>query len=219
MKGSADQAFRDERSDRATTWAFAAGGLTTAAIGFYLGMVDGSAPGAVLLASSGGITAGLLFKRGLAPSRPRRPALRPPRGPFATTDQLRAARLELLAARNGHAQHLKEKSELRQRLLTLRAKMRALGLAAYQPRIETLGHALRTLERQVEVITRLRGGYDRSIAMIDIELESGVAVSELDDEVAATMVAAMHELKELEASQAELARQLEANVEVELLLR
>lgn len=205
---------------RTTGWAFVVGGLTTASIGFYMGVVNVSATTAVLLACAGGIVAGMILSRGMAPPRRgRHRRTRPPRGPFATTADMRRARDELLLARKAHAQRLREKSDLRQRLVTLRAKMEEVGLAAYQPRIESIESALRTVARQLDVLGRLRDGYDRSITMIDIELEAGIAVSEMDDDVGTTMISAMRELKALEATQAELARQLEANVEVELLLR
>lgn len=204
----------------ATTWALTVGGLTTAAIAFWFGAVNGSPGTAVLVAGAGGIASGALLKRGLTPARGHRPARRrPPRGPFATVAQLQHGRHMLLRSRNEHAQHLKEKLDVRQRLVRLRERMRELGLAAYEPRIASIDRAVATIDRQVDVISRLRDGYDRSIRMIEIELEAGAAAETLSEDVGAMIVSAIRELKSLEASQAELARQLEANIEVEQLLR
>jgi len=55
--------------------------------------------------------------------------------------------------------------------------------------------------------------------MIEIELETGEAADELEADIAPVLLAKLEELKELEARQADLVRELAANAEVEQLLR
>jgi len=141
------------------------------------------------------------------------------RAAFATTQRLAAAKGGLMSSRNGHAAALKNKESLRRRLVGLRSKMADLALAAYGPRIASIDSGVIMLDRQIEMDRLLCEGYDRSIKMIEIELEAGPAADQLNVDVSAAFTASMSELEALEESQAELARQLEANVEVELLLR
>lgn len=206
-------------NERATNWAFIVGGVTTAAIGFLVGAAEGSAATAVLSASVGGIVSGAFLKTQLTSSpHARRPAARS-RAPFGSTEQLAGAKLKLSASRATHARVLSDKQDLRRRLMSLRAKMEEVALPAYRPRIASIDMALDTIDKQMAIHARLRDGYDKSIAMIDIELESGVAAEQMPEDISATILASVRELQALEASQAELARQLEANVEVEQLLR
>ena len=207
--------------DRATNWALMFGGVTTAAIAFVVGMTDGDATTAVLSASLGGIASGTVLRNVMTPSsaEPRKRRRIKHRAMYASTEQLKAARQKLTASRVYHVKMLKDKHDLRRRLVALRDKMEAVALPAYRPRIASIDTALVTIDKQIAIATRLRDGYDKSITMIEIELESGAAADHMNEDISAMIAESVRELRTIEASQAELARQLEANVEVELLLR
>ena len=204
-------------SDQAagSTVSWVVGAAVTVTVAFLAGATNGSMPLAVIGAGTLGIVAGVLVRR--PASRHRTTPDR--RLTFRTPAQLRDAKVRLGAARQQHVQTLKEREAVRRRLATLRAKMQDVGLPAYGSRIATIDRGLATLDRQIGVIARLRDGYDRSIAMIDIELEAGAAAEDLGDDASSAIADAVFELGELESAQTELARQLEANVEVEELLR
>ncbi len=55
--------------------------------------------------------------------------------------------------------------------------------------------------------------------MIDIELETGEATDQPEADIAPVLLQKLDELKELEERQADLMRELQANLEVEQLLR
>ncbi len=74
------------------------------------------------------------------------------------------------------------------------------------------------LDAQLELETRLRDRYARSIQMLEIELEAGAAAAALDAAEPPHIAATLSEMRELEDQQAELARQIAANAEVEALL-
>ena len=181
-------------------------------IAFFFGASDASTPVAVAVAGAGGLFTGMLLYR---PARHARPD---GRLAFRTPEQLGAARDRLIQARKTHTDSLKEREGVRRRLADLLARMREVGLSAYSTRIATIERGLATLDRQVAVLAKLRDGYDRSIRMIDIELEAGRAAELLDEDIGSAIGAAMYELRLLEESQADLARQLEANDEVEGLM-
>jgi hypothetical protein len=113
----------------------------------------------------------------------------------------------------------REKSETISRLHDLQAKMRAVGLGAYQPRIETIDRAIATLRDQIALDERLLEAYDRNISIIEIEYETGDAASALSPDIGAEMALKLDELRALEAQHADLSRELAANEEVERLLR
>lgn len=205
--------MRASQVSRIAAWPLLAAAVVTCGIAFVMGATDGGMTSAVLVASAGGVFTGMLLHRPApAPRAPDRQLT------FRTTDQLRAARLRLMQSRDEHAAALKARSDVRRRLADLRSRMCDIGLSAYSSRIATIDRGLATLDRQIAVITRLRDGYDRSIRMIDIELDAGYAADELSEDVGASVADAMFELRALEASQADLERQLEANIEVERLL-
>ena len=191
----------------------------TCTIAFVFGALERPVEAALVAASLGGLACGLLLKRRLSPSVPVRYFSTDSRAAFATTQRLSAAKGGLMQARNGHAAALKTKLSLRRRLMGLRAKMIDLALSAYATRITSIDSGVAMLDRQIEMDQLLCEGYDRSIKMIEVELESGAAADQMHEDVSAALAADMSELRTLEASQAELERQLEANVEVELLLR
>lgn len=178
-------------------------------IAFLVGASDGSTPVALTVAGMGGLFTGLLLHRPGARHRT------DGRLTFRTPDQLRLARQRLIGARAVHTDSLKERQGVRRRLGDLLSRMRGVGLSAYSTRIATIERGLATLDRQIAVIAKLRDGYDRSLRMIDIELEAGHAADLLDEDIGSAIGEAMYELRLLEESQADLARQLEANDEVE----
>lgn len=114
---------------------------------------------------------------------------------------------------------LSQNEARRKRLLSLGNKMLDVGLDVYKPRFAAIDRALATLEKQRAVDVALREGYERVLKMLDIELEAGAATDQFDSDVTATLLAKLDELKELEARQADLIRELSANAEVEQLLR
>jgi hypothetical protein len=126
--------------------------------------------------------------------------------------QLDTARERVRGDRGGRA-------ALRARLVALQEKMRAVNLPAYVPRIEAIGSALRTLDEQIALDDRLLAEYDRTIKIVEIEHETASAGMAMSDDVSAVLLAQREELRTIEETQAELARQLSANVEVEQLLR
>ena len=195
------------------------GALAVVAIAFLMGASGGDAPTSVLSATLVGVATMTLLGGVRAPAGKRR--LRPSLASraFSTPKQLRDAREKLSASRGYHVNMLQEKRSLRARLVALREKMEAVALPAYRTRIASIDVALGTIDKQMEIATRLRDGYDKSITMIDIELESGAAAHHMHEDVSALIAESMRELRMIAESQEELARQLEANVEVELLLR
>lgn len=186
------------------------------AIAFMMGATGGDAPTSVLSAMLGGVATSMVFG-GVMPasSQPRAGHLRP----YGSVKQLRDARSELSTSRAYHVTMLHEKGALRRRLVALRDKMESVALPAYRPRIQNIDVALGTIDKQIAIASQLRAGYDKSITMIEIELESGAAAHHMHEDIGAMIAESMHELRMIEEAQEELARQLEANVEVELLLR
>lgn len=172
-----------------------------------------STPVALVAAGGAGLLIGLAVQR---PSSKRRPD---GRLTFRTPDQLVQARERLVQARAVHADTLRERQGVRRRLNDLLARMRQAGLTAYSTRIATIERGLVTLDRQIAVISKLRDGYDRSLRMVEIELDAGHAAELLDQDISAAIGDALYELRLLEESQADLGRQLAANDEVEGLLR
>jgi hypothetical protein len=117
-------------------------------------------------------------------------------------------------------QHSMSQNEARrQRLVSLGNKMLDVGLDVYKPRFAAIDRALATLEKQRRVDVALREGYERVLKMLDIELEAGAATDQFDSDVTETLLAKLDELRVLEERQADLIRELRANLEVEQLLR
>ena len=197
------------------------GAIAVVAIAFMMGATDVDAPTSVLSAMLGGIMTSVVLRGALSPAppkaTPRRRGALPRR--YSSPKQLREARAQLDASRAYHVNMLHEKGALRRRLVALRDKMVSVALPAYRPRIESIDVALGTIDKQIAIATQLREGYDKSITMIEIELESGAAAHHMHEDVSALIAESILELRAIEESQEELARQLEANVEVELLLR
>ena len=111
-----------------------------------------------------------------------------------------------------------EKLALIARLSELQRKMRAVALASYEPRIEAIGSALAALDAQVALDRQLSACYDRSIMMVDIEYESGIASGALDRDAGAEMTEKFDELRALEERHAHMTRELEAHGEIARLL-
>jgi hypothetical protein len=89
-------------------------------------------------------------------------------------------------------------------------------LAPVQQLPEDAQAALATRQGLLE---KLLAAYARNIAMIEIEYETGDAAAALAADVGEEMATRFDELRLLEAEHAELSRELEANDEVERLLR
>jgi hypothetical protein len=112
-----------------------------------------------------------------------------------------------------------ERSSLRARLMTLQEKMRSVNLPAYAPRIEAIASAIHTLDEQIILDDRLLTEYARTIKIVEIEHETAVAGIAMSDDVSNVLRQQRDELREIEDHQADLARRLSANAEVEQLLR
>jgi len=136
-----------------------------------------------------------------------------------SAQRLLAEKLDLEVARSRAIRDVESQRGLRDRLTALRAKMMKVDPELYRPRIAVLDAALSTIDRQVELETRLRDGYEKSIQMLEIEIEAGAAADALDNAATLDIAKTLAEMRELETEQAELGRQLAANVEVENLLR
>lgn len=209
---------RSTARERDPAWPVIFGAIAVVAIAFMMGAIGETAPTSLLSALLVGIATSIVI-RGARPapvSTPRRVEL--PRR-YGSVRELREAREKLSASRAYHVDMLHDKTTLRRRLVSLRDKMQVVALPAYRHRIESIDRALVTIDRQIAIASRLREGYDKSITMIEIELESGAAAHHMHEDVGALIAESIHELRMIEESQEELARQLEANVEVELLLR
>lgn len=113
---------------------------------------------------------------------------------------------------------LSQNAARRERLLGLRAKILDVGLDAYKPRITAIDRGLTTLDRQKTIDVSLRDGYLLALKMVEIELETGEATDQFETDVAGVLLEKLDELKELEERQADLIRELKANLEVEQLL-
>lgn len=138
---------------------------------------------------------------------------------LTSTQRMIAEKLELEEARARVVQGIESRAELRERLVSLRTKMERLGLDVYAPRIAAMNAGIAAIDQQVALEARLRDMYERSIAMLEIELESGAAVDAMDGLEAPHIAATFVELRDLEEQQRELGRQIAANAEVEGLLR
>jgi hypothetical protein len=113
----------------------------------------------------------------------------------------------------------REKSGTIARLRELQAKMRSVGLDAYRSRIETMDRAIATLGEQVSLDDRLLAAYARNISILEIEYETGAATTVLPTDAGTEISLKLDELRALEAQHADLSRELEANEEVERLLK
>ena len=112
-----------------------------------------------------------------------------------------------------------DKLTLIARLTELQRKMRAVALASYEPRIEAVGTALAALDAQLALDRQLSACYERSIMMVDIEYETGVASGALDRDASAEVAEKLEELRELEERHAHMTRELEAHGEIARLLK
>jgi hypothetical protein len=138
---------------------------------------------------------------------------------LATRQGLLEKKRQMMLQRDDIQSDLREKSATIVRLRELQDKMRSVGLRAYESRIETMERAIATLGSQVALDEKLIAAYARNIAMIEIEYETGDAAAALTTDVGAEMSSRFDELRLLEAEHADLSRELEANDEVERLLR
>ena len=193
-----------------------------------LGFMAGAAVGAICFAASipfffsavlaGGTWAGAVYllRQRLAPVHllePEAQAL------LERKHSWLSEKLRLEEARARVVGDIADRERLRQRLVDLRRKMLEVGLDAYKTRLASIDVALAALDRQMTLDLSLREGYDRSIKMIEIEQETSTANEVFPDDLTPLVLEKLDELKALEAKQADLARELEANVEIEQLLR
>jgi hypothetical protein len=138
---------------------------------------------------------------------------------LSATQHMLAQKLDLEDARTRIVQGMESRFELRERLMSLRTKMERLGLEIYAPRIAAMNKGVAAIDDQLRLEARLRDAYERSISMLEIELEAGAAVNAMEGMDAPHIAATFAEMRDLEQQQRELTRQIEANAEVEGLLR
>jgi hypothetical protein len=104
-------------------------------------------------------------------------------------------------------------------LHALRDKMERVGRDKYASRLDTLTRAIDLLSTQRDVQQQLLNGYERAIAMIEIEVESGAVGDALDDGIVEEIESGRSELDALREQSAEIERLVAANDEVSRLLR
>lgn len=170
---------------------------------------------AVIAAGAAGFAARYGLSRILSP----RHALRPDEQLMLSARQaLLAQKLMLLELRTGVRDDVERRAALRERLRSLRTRMLAVKIDAYAARVETIDHALATLEEQVDVDLLLIAEYDRTLQIVDIEYEASLAADAISSEGSAVIDARLGELRGAEELRAETTRRLAANAEVERLL-
>lgn len=190
--------------------------VITAVIGFALAKsgLDGGV--VVIVCILAFVGSWLLFAKLMAPTHQLAPV---EEQTLTASQQLLATKRELVELQAGAHAEMQQRVALRSRLTGLRAKMQGVGLEAYRPRIELIERAVRTLDEQIAVDRRLQEEYGKSIAIIEIEHESGVAADAASDDASLAVEGKLAELAMLREQQAELERQLAANAEVEALVR
>ncbi|HEX5971079.1 MAG TPA: hypothetical protein VFY85_04080 [Gemmatimonadaceae bacterium] len=138
---------------------------------------------------------------------------------LASRQELLEQKRQMLLQRDRIDADRREKSATIGRLRELQDKMRSVGLDAYQSRIETMDRAIATLAEQVALDERLLVAYTRNISILEIEYETGTATTALSSDAGTEISLKRDELRALEAQHADLSRELEANEEVERLLK
>jgi hypothetical protein len=201
--------------DRATTQAWWIGGVSGVIV---FAIAASTLPPLIAVVASGATFLGLGFGLGRR-FMPRVELTGEEEASLTSNQHLLAQKLELDESRAKITRELESRRQLHQRLSALRAKMVAMSLDLYRPRIAALDTALGTIDQQIALQGRLLAGYEKSIQMIEIEIEAGAAAEALDTAAASYIAETLAEMRELEAQQTELGRQLAANVEVENLLR
>ncbi len=198
---------------------------TAATLGFLAGAVFGAltfATGlsfmiALLLGTAMSLSTAFVLRRRLAPVHELEPDAQ---AILERKHSWLTEKLRLEEARARVAADIADRERLRNRLVDLQRKMLEVGLDAYKPRLASIDVALAALDSQMTLDRHLCDGYDRNIKMIEIEQESTSTADQVfSDDLTPLVVEKLEELKALEAKQADLARELEANVEIEQLLR
>jgi hypothetical protein len=135
------------------------------------------------------------------------------------TEALRTRKQSFVSARADVQQEFDEKRRLQERLLALRTKMEQVGSELYASRIDLIGRALELTRKQLVVEEKLLREYDRTITMIEIEMETLDSARAVPTNIVEALEARTAELEALHTENIELRRQLEANEEVERVLR
>jgi len=138
---------------------------------------------------------------------------------LSTRQDLLEKKRQMMLQRDYIQSDLRDKSATISRLRELQGKMRSVGLQAYESRIATMDRAIATLASQVALDEQLLTAYARNISIVEIEYETGDAVSSIAPDLSEELSIKFDELRQLEEQHADLSRELEANAEVEKLLR
>ena len=193
-----------------------AGGIVLSAVVTLAGVASAIplvAAGGLAIAVGVGATA--LLRRWLTPINSLSPA---ERDILSARQALLGQKRELARSREIVAAEIEGRRALRLRLESLRDRMVALRMGAYDERIAAIKRALITLEEQLALDLRLADEYDRAITIIEIEYDSSIASEILPEESASLVEARLQELQSIEELRAETTRRLAANAEVERLL-
>lgn len=116
-------------------------------------------------------------------------------------------------------QERRNRTVLKTRLEQLRAKMESVDPQLYQLRIERVTSAVAMLDQQIRLDDQLVDGYQRTVAMLEIEVESNTHVDELSEDIAEILRDRADQLAAIRERNEDLQLQLAANQEVERLLR
>ena len=132
---------------------------------------------------------------------------------------LLARKSSILEERGAIETEMRDRRALRERLIRLHRKMTDVGREMYGSRIDTITRAVDLLDQQLDVDRQLLDSYNRTVGMVDIEIESGETVGTMPDDAALVLEEKRQELADLRERHADLTRQIAANEEVERALR
>lgn len=112
-----------------------------------------------------------------------------------------------------------EQERLLREIAGLQTMMRALDPDLYGTRIERLDSARKIVEEQIRIERELLAEYEKAQRILDIEIETVRVVGELGGDVMESVSQRLAELDSARDANRQLRYQLEANEEVERLLR
>ena len=204
---------RPGQSIRATAWKWAVATFVATLVA-AAALLNGS-PSAYLLALLAGV-AGYYVSASRAAPRVKLTAEEQRR--IEDSQSLLAKKSALVEARAATFADWDRKHVIADQVFKLVEKMRVVDEQVYAGRIARLLAACQLLAEQVEIDTALMHGYDRAMAMIDIEVESLSTVGELTGTASASIDAKIAELDALKEEIQERERALVANEELESFL-
>jgi len=130
------------------------------------------------------------------------------------TQKLLAKKLEFITRRQEVSGTLAQRNALRKKLASLQKKMRSVDSALYDSRIGIVDRAIALVDQLNEVDARLVSEYDKTITMLEIELDARDTTESLPDNVLSHLQERFDSIASAEEHNRELRLQLEANEEV-----